>query len=249
MAAIIVIPARYDSVRFPGKPLVDINGKPMIVRVYNRCIRVKNAGTFIVATDDERIRDVIWGQCPSSSCIITSKNINSGTDRVSEIMKAFQDKDLIVVNVQGDLPFVDPVLIEQIINRMECNPMIDVLTPVNPCFDQVKRKDENCVKAYFDKYDNAIWFSRETPKTEMFWKHIGIYGFRNQALQRFSKTPQAEFELKYSLEQLRLLNNDFAFRILKTNRDCGQDINTEEDLKYFIRRKDEKENKTNWGDE
>lgn len=234
MKIVGVIPARYGSTRFPGKPLADINGKPMIQHVYESAAKSKLLSRIIVATDDKRIFNAVmkfWGEA-----VMTSSKHKSGTDRIAEAVKL---KDLgdadIIVNIQGDEPFIDYRNIDKAITPMLKDKELNVVTLASKIDDIREIKDTNTVKVTFDKEKFAIDFSRAVQphqgrKKANFYKHIGLYVYRKNYLMKFIKLKPSKRELKEKLEQLRILDNKDDIKVVLT-RLHSQSVDTKEDLK------------------
>lgn len=239
----IVIPARYQSSRLPGKPLLDIGGKTMIQHVYQRAME-SNAESVIVATDDQRIYDVVikFG----GECIVTSSEHKSGTDRIAEVAKkrAWGD-DEIIVNVQGDEPLIPPENIQQCAEILLNNSQSEMATLCVPIDDISDYFDPNIVKVTINKNSEAMYFSRASipwhrdhlainkssmPPSDMYFRHIGIYAYRCGFLQKFVDYGPCEMELTESLEQLRALWNGHKIVINTASMPPGPGVDTEEDL-------------------
>ncbi len=233
MKSICVIPARYASTRLPGKPLKDICGKPMIVRVYERAKLAKNISEVIVATDDERIFKAVEEN--SGRAMMTRADHKTGTDRLAEVAGNFPDVDL-VVNVQGDEPLIEAELIDELVNQFSNDPELQMATVATELTDDEEKKNPNNVKVVVDKNSNALYFSRSLipyPRNSgksPVYKHIGIYAYRREFLLNYSKMQSTPLEQSESLEQLRALENGFKIRVIKS--DCKfVGVDTEEDLK------------------
>lgn len=233
MKIIGVIPARYDSTRFPGKPLADINGKPMIQHVWENSSKSKLINELYVATDDKRIFDAVnafWG-----NAVMTSKKHKSGSDRIGEVVK---NKNCdIVVNIQGDEPFINPANIDKAIMPLVKDKNINVSTLCT----KIKNKDEinnpNVVKVVTDKKGFALYFSRyaipynrDDVKGVSYYKHIGLYVYRKDYLMKFVKMKPSKLELTEKLEQLRILENGGRIKVVITNIDSIT-VDTVSDLK------------------
>ncbi len=229
---LIVIPARYGSTRFPGKPLVKINGKEMILHVYDRAKKVKSAHKVIIATDNEQIYNV--AKKYGAEVEMTDVNIKSGTDRVWEVVK---NKNFeIVVNLQGDEPFIKPDIINRAILELENNKDIDISTPITKINDLKEIHDPNVVKVVFNKKKIAIYFSRspipyyrDENSEKIFFKHIGLYCFRKSSLDKFVNFPQSNLEKIEKLEQLRAIENGLKIKVYEANY-YGVAIDTPSDL-------------------
>ncbi len=234
------IPARAESSRFPGKPLADILGKPMIVRVWERVSACESLSRVYVATDSERIMKaaVDYG----AEAIMTYGDHASGSDRVAEASRTLGlAPNDIVVNVQGDQPLMDVQMIDEVIG-----PLIqDESIPMTTLIYRIVREDEihhpNAVKTVFDCDGFALYFSRSTvpfpgnPQDERtYFKHHGIYGFRNDFLQKFSQLPVGNLERVERLEQLRALENGFKIKVVITDKDSVE-VDTPEDLERVRR--------------
>jgi len=230
--SLIVIPARYGSTRFPGKPLVKINGKEMVLHVYDRAKMVKNALEVIIATDDIRIYDC--AKKYGAKVEMTSSDIKSGTDRVWEVAKNKSYE--IIVNLQGDEPFIDTNVIEQTIEVLENDNEVDISTPVTKIKNIEEVNDPNIVKVVFNDKNYAIYFSRasipfyrDANIDKRYYKHIGLYCFRKESLKRFVELPQSKLEKIEKLEQLRAIEADMKIKVFKTDYDSIS-IDTPSDL-------------------
>ncbi len=209
-----IIPARYASSRFPGKPLANILGKPMISMVYERARRARLLGEVLVATDDERIMKA----CADLGipARMTSPEHGSGTDRAAE---AARDLDAgLIVNIQGDEPVLDPGAIDALVEALQ-DPSVLMASLMTRVKDPAAFEDLNRVKVVVDKDRNALYFSR-TPipcrAPDGFFQHIGIYGYRKDFLFRFCALPPSDLEKAERLEQLRALENGYRIRMVET---------------------------------
>jgi len=230
----IIIPARYGSSRLEGKPLIEVNGKPIIQWVWERAKSVKSADSVIIATDDQRIYDC--ARSFGADVEMTSTEHKCGSDRICEVAKRHEDFD-IIVNLQGDEPMINPECVETVIQLLKNDDKADISTLVSEA-----EKDEidnpNNVKCVFDKNGYALYFSRSKipfeRKTDVakFYKHIGIYGYRRQALFEMAQLPQAEIEKAESLEQLRALYFGMRIKTAIVNYKAVG-IDTKEDLERF----------------
>ena len=257
MKTLGVIPVRWDSSRFPGKPLVDICGKAMIEHVYRRVSRSNLIDEVIVATDDKRIFDEV--KSFGGYVKMTSSSHDSGTDRVAEIASSIENENFsIIVNIQGDEPFVDPDSIDAAIQLMFDNPEIEISTLAVQISSLRDFTDPDVVKVVFDKNMKALYFSRapipcvtdlmssdnsysvlQLSSKEMFrklYKHLGLYVYRKKILDRFSKLPKAVIEEYESLEQLRALDDGMNIAIVEAACD-SVGIDTPEDLERIIKDK------------
>ena len=234
-----IIPARYASTRFPGKPLADLMGKPMIQRVYERVTDLLDR--VVVATDDERILDTVrkWG----GEALLTSPNHPSGSDRCLEAYLKLQEDYDAIINIQGDEPFIHPSQIELLKSAFQ-NPATQIATLVKP-FSQDDDFDNlfnpNTPKVLLNSKGQAIYFSRsvipyirgkhhsEWLKSNVFYKHIGIYAYKPEVLQEITALPQSILEKAESLEQLRWIENGYVIQTMITNEETVG-IDTPEDL-------------------
>ena len=235
MKKIIVIPARYESTRLPGKPLLEVSGKSLVQLVYERASESRLADSVIVATDDRRIMDAALSF--GAEAVMTSPSCKSGTDRVFEAVKD-TDFDLII-NVQGDEPFIRPDMIDLLFSVME-NESLDVATLCAPVADDNEYSNPNTVKVVLDKNGFALYFSRSPipyvrngNTRSMLYKHIGVYGFKREFLQQFVSMQKSRLEETESLEQLRILENGYRIKVLTTHYD-GFGIDTREDLQRAL---------------
>ncbi len=235
MNIIGIIPARYGSTRFPGKPLADINGKTMIQHVYQSAAKSKLLNRIIVATDDKRIYNAVanfWGEV-----MMTSGKHKSGTDRIGEVakLKELNNAD-IIVNIQGDEPFIDYRNIDKAIEPLIKNSKINVSTLCCKISDIKDVNDPNIVKVVFDKDKFAISFSRKiepfnkSKNKANYYKHIGLYVYRKNYLLKFIKLKPTKNELKEKLEQLRILENGEKIKVVVTKID-SHSVDTKDDLK------------------
>lgn len=228
-----VIPARYASTRFPGKPLTIIRGKTMIERVYERCQQSQTLADTVVATDDIRIYDhvVAFG----GKVVMTLPTHQSGTERMTEVAQNYSEFEYFI-NIQGDEPFIDPGQIDMVGNLLKENPQHDIATLAIPLRDQEKINNPDNVKVVFDHQAFAMYFSRSVipyPRNEgenlLYYKHIGIYGFRRDTLLKVPGMPPSVLEQTESLEQLRWLANGFKIKVGLTDRESIS-VDTPDDL-------------------
>lgn len=241
MTFTVVIPARYASTRLPGKPLADIGGKPMVVHVWERA-REAGASQVVVATDDERIRDVC--RTHGAEVVMTAASHASGTDRINEAITALElPDDGIVVNVQGDEPLMPPENIRQVAELVAI-PRTDLATLHVPIESVNEFLDPNVVKLVTDQDGHALYFSRapipwprdselEQGKSVFFQgavRHLGIYAYRVRALRRFSVAQPSALEDIEKLEQLRALWLGMTIRTEIAARTPPRGVDTEEDL-------------------
>jgi 3-deoxy-manno-octulosonate cytidylyltransferase (CMP-KDO synthetase) len=239
-----IIPARYASTRFPGKPLVDINGQSMVERVYKQ---VKKALDFVViATDDERIFNAV--EAFGGVAVMTSELHQSGTDRCAEAAALFIQNNSqtidVVLNIQGDEPLIDPKQIKQLANLF-VNDSTEIGTLVKPIVDNDTLFDENKVKVILNESKEAIYFSRHTipfvkgvAKNEWlnyhaFFQHIGLYGYRLDILNQLVELPQSNLEKMESLEQLRWVEKGYSIMTAVSNI-SALPVDTPEDLEKVL---------------
>lgn len=231
MNCLAVIPARYASTRFLGKPLAMLKGKPVIQYVYERVIGSGLFQEVIVATDDERIAEAV--KIFGGKCQMTSPKHNSGSDRIAEVI---QDIDCdIVFNVQGDEPMIESEPLAKLKTVFE-DSEVRVASPMTPFYDAQVLHDINIVKVVSDNNMNALYFSRSpipfnrdnTPEIK-FFRHIGVYAYRKQTLLDFIKLPLGKLEQIEKLEQLRFLENGIPIRMVISSYQ-GIGIDTPEDL-------------------
>ena len=232
MRAIGVIPARYGSKRFPGKPLAILNGKPMIQWVYEKASLSKYLDRVIVATDDVRIMRVVWNF--GGEAMLTSKTIRSGTDRVAEVSKKMSAD--VVVNIQGDEPLLHPSTIDKLLGAMRKDKRLLAATAAVPVKDQETAASENAVKVVVDRFENALYFSRSAIPFHQgsrgfrgFYQHLGIYAYRKTFLLKFAKWKQTPLELTESLEQLRILERGVRIKVVLV-RQPSIGVDTKHDL-------------------
>ena len=236
-----IIPARYASTRFPGKPLVDIAGKSMTQRVYEQAKKCTHLTEVIVATDDERIfkHVIAFG----GIAIMTSPDHQSGTDRCAEVALQYPQYD-VIINIQGDEPYIDP---EQISKLATCfnNADTQIATLIKKVQNNQELLNVNSPKVVINKLSEAVYFSR-SPLPHIrgqeqqnwlnyytYFKHIGIYGYRADVLQQITKLPVSPLEKAESLEQLRWIENGYRIKVAETELETYA-IDTPEDLIKLI---------------
>ncbi len=222
-----VIPARYGSTRYPGKPLVEIAGTPMIEHVYSRANRATMLDELVVATDDERILTTV--EEFGGDAILTATDHQSGTDRVCEV--AMNKKADIIVNIQGDEPLIEPSVIDKTVNSLVSS-QAQMSTPITQITNAESFTDENTVKVVFDTDGLALYFSRapipaRSDPTDA-WKHIGLYAFERNLLMEYPEL-ESTLERGEDLEQLRVLEQGFDIQTVKAYYD-GPEVNTPADV-------------------
>jgi len=246
MNIIGIIPARYDSTRFPGKPLVDIKGKTMVQRVYEQVSKV--LAHVCVATDDERIFNHVHQF--GGNVVMTNKNHPSGTDRCLEAAIKYQDETHlqadVIINIQGDEPFINPTQIEQLANLFKFDDT-QIATLIKKVDDEEVLTNPNVVKVVKNNYNNALYFSRscipylrnfkpfEWLNHHEFYQHIGMYGYRFKVLSEICKLPKGILETAESLEQLRWLENGYNVKTAITDIESFG-IDTPEDLQIVLQK-------------
>ncbi len=231
MSAVVIIPARFGSTRFPGKPLVPLKGKPLIQHVYENSSGSRLASGVIVATDSKDIFDAVVSF--GGKAVMTSPAHRSGTDRVAEAAGAC-DYD-IIINVQGDEPLIKPAMIDDVIGLLD-DGRASIGTLAKRLKSPEETADPNVVKVVFDPEGFALYFSRapipyprDGGPSEAF-KHIGIYSYRKEALRRLAALPPSRLELIEKLEQLRALEAGMKIKVKETRFDTIG-VDTPEDLK------------------
>ena len=217
---VAVIPARYESTRFPGKPLADIAGKPMIEHVYRRAASAPGIDAVVVATDDGRIGAAVES---FGGVVRMTRSIHrTGTDRVAEVAADLDCE--IVVNVQGDLPMIEPGMISQVVQQFS-DDGVQMSTLRQRITDPSDYGNPNVVKVVVDRAGNALYFSRspvpflrspEAVGAQPVYKHIGLYAYRRAFLLTLAALPQTALEVAESLEQLRVLEHGFRIRTVET---------------------------------
>ncbi len=245
MKKIVVIPARLNSTRLPNKVLLDLKGKTVVQRVYEQCLKVKNIDAVYIATDSEEVKT----SCKNftTNIIMTDETHESGTDRIAQAVENI-DCD-VVINVQGDEPFVEPLLIEQLANSFNDDvKMASVLHKIEKVEDL---KNSNVVKVTIDKNSNALYFSRSIiphhrdewdsllnhhesiPEPLKFYRHLGIYGYTKEFLLEYSGMEQSYLERLEKLEQLRVLENGYKIKMIETDYN-SIGIDTKEDYQKAL---------------
>lgn len=232
----VLIPARLGSTRLPGKPLIEINGRTMIHRVYQNCL-ASGADDVLVATDAESIKNEV--ESFGGNACLTSSNLASGSDRVARaIVKQGFTNDQVIVNVQGDEPFLSAKVIRQV-GEQVCGEKEYVATVYEDCSEKMA-KDANIVKVVTDHENFAMYFSRmalprratyDEKKSSCYKKHVGIYGYTVNTLLKFVDLVRPQMEKDEKLEQLRFLYHGVRIKVLKASGEVGLGIDTEEDLK------------------
>jgi 3-deoxy-manno-octulosonate cytidylyltransferase (CMP-KDO synthetase) len=234
-----VIPVRYNSSRLPGKPFLPIQGKSLLQRVYQRASKSKLIDKLIVATDDVRIKKLVKDF--GGEVVLTSQKPKTGTDRVAEAVK--NSNHNIILNTQGDEPFLNPKMLDELISYMKKNKKVQMGTLAMKVKDRDFFENPNRVKVVIDKKGDALYFSRfpipfqrDGKKNKIdYYEHIGVYAFRKGFLSKYAKMRQTPLEKSESLEQLRVLENGFKIKVLVTKYG-SKSINSFSDLKGFKKR-------------
>lgn len=215
MTTAIIIPARYGSSRLKGKPLIEVNGKPIIQWVFEKAVKSTLADRVIVATDNEEILTtcLLFG----AEAEMTSETHNCGSDRIQEVMDRHPEIDY-VVNLQGDEPLIKPESIDEVIKCVRDDDNADISTLIRVLKDKKDIENPNLVKCVVDNNGFALYFSRSKIPFERneghaaFYGHLGIYGYKRDALKKMTNLPQTSLELSESLEQLRALQNGMKIK-------------------------------------
>lgn len=227
----IVLPARYESTRFPGKPLALIAGKPLIEWVYRRAREVRGAERVVVATDHDGIADVVRGF--GGEVVMTSRECRTGTDRVAEAARNLECDP--IVNLQGDEPVFPTGLVSRMVEAAVASPAVDIVTACHPIVDPGEMANPNAVKVVMDENGKALYFSRSpiphrvaivraggtegAPRGDspLGYRHIGIYVFRRASLFRFTGLPRTPLEVSEGLEQLRALEHGMRVQVVQSS--------------------------------
>ncbi|MEY3678800.1 MAG: 3-deoxy-manno-octulosonate cytidylyltransferase [Bacteroidota bacterium] len=238
-----VIPARFASTRFPGKPLIDICGKSMIQRVYEQACKSSTLDQVVVATDDQDIFDHVLGF--GGQAMMTDSAHQSGTDRCAEVMLQFVDFDA-CINIQGDEPLIDPKQIDLLGEKLQ-EQDVNLVTLIKKIDTQEVLFNQNIPKVICNQSGEAIYFSRaciphlrgldhsEWLQHHTFYKHIGLYGYRSETLQQITKLPLGQLEQAESLEQLRWIEHGLHIHTVETELETLA-IDTPEDLEILIKK-------------
>ena len=227
-AAVAIIPARFNSTRFPGKPLAEIEGKPLIEHVYRRVAKASFVNRIVVATDDRRIAEVVEGF--GGTALMTRNDHLSGTDRLAEAAQGLAPETL-VVNVQGDEPMIEPADIDRAIEVAAAGDaeIVTLMTKISNSTEE----NLNRVKVVTDRNGMALYFSRSRiPSRGTCFLHLGLYVYRVDFLQKFTKLERTPLEIAESLEQLRALEHGYRIRVIEVENESWG-IDTPEDLQRF----------------
>ena len=233
-----VIPARWASTRFPGKPLADLCGKPMIQRVYEQAKRAKSLSGVVVATDDERILNAVLDF--KGEAAMTNPTHPNGTSRAEEVLRSYPHPVDAVINIQGDEPLMNPDMIDEVAAALN-EPGVECATLCRPLSPE-DRENPNVVKVVLAQTGDALYFSRSLipyPRREPtvpFYQHIGIYGYTAAFLRRYASLPMTPLAEAESLEQLKILEHGYKIRARVTAcPDLGRGVDTPEDLEVVRR--------------
>ena len=240
MKVLGIIPARFASSRFPGKPLIDLKGKTMIQRVYEGAAKSSSLTQIIVATDDQRIVDEVL-RFGGNVCL-TNESHQSGTDRCAEVARLYPGFD-VVINIQGDEPLVNPKQLDQLLNAFK-NPTVNIATLGIPTNDEADLMNPNRIKIVLDHQENALYFSRScVPNTfhfngeflsnYPFLRHIGLYAYRANTLAQLCQLTPTALEKMESLEQLRWMYHGFPIKVVQTDIETPN-IDTPEDVENVL---------------
>jgi 3-deoxy-manno-octulosonate cytidylyltransferase (CMP-KDO synthetase) len=231
--AAAIIPARYGSTRFPGKPLFEIAGKSLLRHVWDRCVEADGIDRVIVATDDMRIAEAVFAFGAEVS--LTSPRHQTGTDRIAEVAARLKGIP-IILNVQGDEPLVSPKLLGQLVEEMRADPKLAMATAASPFCVGDDPSSPNAVKVVLGEGDRAIYFSRslipfhrEAVTGLKVWRHIGLYAYRRNFLMSFVKLPRPTIERAESLEQLRAVYAGVSIKVVRS-KTAAPGIDSPEDV-------------------
>ena len=235
-SAVAIIPARFQSTRLPGKALALIGGRPMVCHVAERARRARGLARVIVATDDERIRAAV--AATGAEVVMTRADHPSGTDRLAEVARGLDAE--VVVNVQGDLPLLDPGLIERLVARLLDEPALPMATLAAPIRDEAEWRSPHVVKVVVGLDGRALYFSRSPVPHDrdgvrgagepLGLRHIGMYGYRRDVLLRLAALPPSPLERRECLEQLRALENGIAIGVVEWTGEPVIEVDTAADL-------------------
>jgi 3-deoxy-manno-octulosonate cytidylyltransferase (CMP-KDO synthetase) len=236
-----IIPSRFGSSRFPGKPLANLAGKPLVAWVVEAVKKAKSLDEVLVATDDERIVAAV--EQYGGKAVMTPSELPSGTDRIACAAGDFADDD-ILVNIQGDEPLIDPNLIDELVAKLKNDPQWSMATAVTPIRSAADFAAKTVVKVVLDRNDGALYFSRAPIPCDrdhepnlasgLYVRHLGIYAYRGEFLRRYVAEKPCALEQTEKLEQLRALWMGARIAVVKTN-DEGVGVDTPEDAERVAR--------------
>jgi 3-deoxy-manno-octulosonate cytidylyltransferase (CMP-KDO synthetase) len=234
-----IIPARYASTRFPAKPLIDIAGKTMIQRVYEQAKQCALFSMIIVATDDDKIYDHVLQI--GGDVMMTSTTHQNGTERCAEVIGNLSEQFDIIINIQGDEPFVDPALFTMLIQAFK-DPQIQIATLIKPIIDKAYIDNPNIIKVVKSVTNKALYFSRAAIPFQrneaaeiQFYKHIGLYAYRKEVLLEIVKLGAGVYEQIEMLEQLRWLENNYPIHLIETDLEADS-IDIPADLDRLLKK-------------
>jgi 3-deoxy-manno-octulosonate cytidylyltransferase (CMP-KDO synthetase) len=240
-----IIPARYSSTRFPGKPLINIKGKSMIERVYEQSIKSKSLNKVIVATDDDQILNHVLDF--GGQAIMTHKDHASGTDRCFEALSLLKESYQYIINIQGDEPFIEPAQIDELAETLN-NSKVEIATQMIAIKNESELFDPGEAKIILNKHNEALYFSRAAIPYlrnsvqdqwhihHTFYRQVGMYAYRNDILKKITKLPVSTLEKAESLEQLRWLQNGFKIKCVLTKYE-SHCVDVPEDVERILRLK------------
>lgn len=230
--------------RLPGKPLIDIAGKPLIQRVYERASAARNLDRVIVATDDERIREAVEGF--GGDAIMSPPSLPTGSDRVARVLEDLDLEHDVILNLQGDEPLIDPTDIDRLVQAFTDHPSTEMASLMAPLHEEADVKNPNQVKVVVDHQNMALYFSRNpipfwrrnddvewNQRPANYWLHLGVYAFGRSVLQQYSCWPRSMLEKTESLEQLRALEHGVRIRMVTTSHPWPG-VNTPEDVDRVV---------------
>jgi len=235
-----IIPSRFGSSRFPGKPLAVLAGKPLVAWVVEAVKKAKSLDEVLVATDDERIADAVAAH--GGRAVMTPSSLPSGTDRIACAARSFLGRDFddddVLVNIQGDEPLVDPALVDELAAKLKLDASWDMATAVTPVRSASDLAAKSVVKVVLDRFDGALYFSRAPIpfnrdgeadlSSGLYVRHLGIYAYRGAFLKRYIAEPPCALETTEKLEQLRALWMGARIAVVRTE-DEGVGVDTPED--------------------
>ncbi len=236
MKPIAIIPARFASTRLPGKPLLNIGGIPMIVRVMKNVEQSQLFSRVIIATDHLEIQKLV--ESSGGEAMMTLESHQNGTDRMAEVVQAHGLQDQAIVNVQGDEPFLSYDILSHVVQMLQNDPF-DIVTASEAIHEEDVYRNPNSVKVVFDRSHRALYFSRspipcyrdgEIPGKNVAWKHLGIYGFKPYLFDRLSNLQPSRLEEAEKLEQLRWLEHGLSIGVATPQNTFSIAIDTPEDL-------------------
>ena len=240
LKAVCVIPSRYASVRLPGKPLVEICGKPLIQWVYEQAARATRFERVIVATDDARILQAV--EAFGGEAVMSPPDLPTGSDRVARVLEDLSLEHDVILNLQGDEPLIDPADLDRLVASFEEAPGIQMASLMAPLREEEEVLNPNHVKCVADRHGFALYFSRHpipfwrgreqadwSKRPADYWPHLGVYAFARATLRQYAGWPRSRLEISESLEQLRALEHGVRIKMLTTPHPWPG-VNTPEDV-------------------